>query len=147
MVRINNSFDGFTPKKMKIADAYSRNLHDCRVPIEISALSIIDFLLSRNQNPVIIPTNQFEGIKPFLNYLCRVYHKPLVDFTCNDDSSHPLYKYHQELNLIGKVIFQSKKNYSYCLTDVVDFYLDNGLSTSDLLIPKNIICTLLENHV
>ena len=48
-----------------------------------------------------------------------------VSFVCNDDENNPLYRYHQELNLISKIVFQSRKNYVYCLNDVIDFYLDN----------------------
>jgi hypothetical protein len=137
MVRINNSFDGFTSNRA--TDAYIRNLHDYRVAIEVSSLSIINFLLSRNENPIIIPTTQFESTRSFLNHLSHVYHKPTIDFICNNDSSHPLYPYRQELNLISRLIYQSKKSYIYCLNDVLDFYLDNGLSITDLLIPKNLL--------
>lgn len=136
MVRLNNSFDGFT--STKVIDAYIRNLHDYRVVIEVSSLWIINFLLSRKENPSIIPTTQFESIRSFLEDLTRVYHKMPVSFVCNDDENNPLYRYHQELNLISKIVFQSRKNYVYCLNDVIDFYLDNGLSIEDLLIPKNI---------
>ncbi len=137
MVRINNSFDGVTSSK--VLDAYTRNIHDYRVAIEVSSLSIINFLLSRNENPIVIPTNEFESSRHFLNHLSHTYHKPIINFVCNDDLTHPLYRYRQELNLISRLLYQSKKSYVYCLNDVIDFYLDNGLSITDLLIPKNII--------
>lgn len=137
MVRINNSFDGVTSSR--VLDAYTRNLHDYRVAIEVSSLSIINFLLSRNENPVVIPTTEFESTRRFLNHLSRTYHKPLVDCVCNDDSAHPLYRYRQELNLISRLLYHCKKSYTYCLNDVIDFYLDNDLSITDIVIPKNII--------
>ncbi len=137
MVRINNSFDGVTSSR--VLDAYTRNLHDYRVAIEVSSLSIINFLLSRNENPVVIPTTEFESTRHFLNHLSHTYHKPIINFICNNDSTHSLYRYHQELNLISRLLYQSKKSYVYCLNDVIDFYLDNSLSIADLIIPKNII--------
>lgn len=137
MVRINNSFDGFTSSK--IADAYVRNLHDYRVSIEVSTLSVINFLLSRKENPIVIPTTEFESTRTFLNHLSNVYHKPTINFICNNDSSHKLYPYRRELNLISQLIYQSRKSYAYCLNDVIDFYMDNELSIKDLIIPKNII--------
>ena len=57
MVRINNSFDGVTSSR--VLDAYTRNLHDYRIAIEVSSLSIIDYLLSRNESPVVIPAPGF----------------------------------------------------------------------------------------
>lgn len=137
MVRINNSFDGATT--LKVMDGYIRNLHDYRVAIEVLSLSIIDFLLSRNENPVVIPTDEFENCRHFLNHLSHTYHKPIINFVCNNDSNHPLYQYRKELNLISRLLYQSKKSYTYCLNDVIDFYLDNSLSITDLIIPKNIV--------
>lgn len=137
MVRINNSFDGSTSSR--VLDAYTRNLHDYRVAIEVSALSIINYLLSRNENPVVIPTIEFEYTRHYLSYLSHTYHKPVVNFICNDDSSHQLGQYRQELNLISRILYQSKKSYLYCLNDVIDFYLENGMSVADLIVPKNIV--------
>lgn len=137
MVRINNSFDGATTSK--VMDGYIRNLHDYRVVIEVSSLSVINFLLSIKENPVTVPTTEFETTRYFLNHLSKIYHKPIINFICNDDSSHLLYRYRQELNLISKLICQGKKSYIYCLNDVVDFYLDNDLSITDLIIPKNVV--------
>ncbi len=137
MVRINNSFDGVTSSR--VLDAYTRNLQDYRVAIEVSSLSIINFLLSRNENPVVIPTTEFESTRHFLNHLSHIYHKPIINFVCNDDSTHLLYRYRQELNLICRLLYQSKKSYVYCLNDVIDFYLDNSLSITDLIIPKNVV--------
>jgi hypothetical protein len=137
MVRINNSFDGVTSSR--VLDAYTRNLHDYRIAIEVSSLSIIDYLLSRNENPVVIPAPGFESTRHFLDHLSQTYHKPIVNFICNNDANHPLYRYRQELNLISQLLYQSKKSYVYCLNDVIDFYLDNNLAITDLIIPKNVV--------
>lgn len=123
----------------RVLDAYTRNLQDYRVAIEVSSLSIINFLLSRKENPIVIPTTEFESTRRFLDHLSHTYHKPIVDFVCNDDFHHPLSRYRQELNLISRLLYQSKKSYIYCLNDTIDFYLDNGLSITDLVIPKNIV--------
>jgi len=136
MVRINNSFDGIS--STKVVDAYIRNLHDYRVAIEVSSLSIVNFLLSRKENPIVIPTTEFESTRHFLDHLSLIYYKPIVNFVCNNNPNHPLYQYRQELNLISRLLYQSKKSYIYCLNDVIDFYLDNELSINDLIIPKNI---------
>lgn len=137
MVRINNSFDGTT--SLKVLDGYVRNLHDYRVAIEVSSLSVINFLLGRKENPIIVPTTEFETTRNFLSHLSKSYHKPTVNFICNNDTNHPFYQYRKELNLISKLIYQGKKSYLYCLNDIIDFFLDNDLSITDLIIPTNIV--------
>jgi hypothetical protein len=137
MVRLNNSFDGVTSSSA--VDAYIRNIHDCRMEIEVACLGIINFINSQKEKPLIIPSLQFETVRPFIVYLSHVYHKNQAEFVCIDDINSKFYLYKKELDLIAGLIQASRKYYSYCLNDVVDFYLDNDLSLRDLLVPKNLV--------
>jgi hypothetical protein len=133
MVKANNSLAG--TNNVSEFDDYFRNIHEFRSSVEVSLLSVLNYLISRyetNNKPVKIPGTILESEREYLNYLKEKYHKRTFDFELDENTNQNAF------DTLTKLIRRSRKCNDYSTLDSTDFSVKYPQYFNDIIIPINV---------